>query len=82
MGPLLCAFALTFARKRVQGEDVQERVQGGLLNDGIASFVAALGTSMPNTTFSQNNGVISLTRCASRQAGLAAAGMQNNTVLS
>jgi hypothetical protein len=27
--------------------------------------------SMPNTTFSQNNGVISLTKCASRRAGYA-----------
>jgi xanthine/uracil permease len=27
---------------------------------------------MPNTTFSQNNGVISLTKCASRRAGFAA----------
>lgn len=27
---------------------------------------------MPNTTFSQNNGVIALTKCASRRAGLAA----------
>lgn len=30
-------------------------------------------TSMPNTTFSQNNGVIALTRCASRRAGIACA---------
>jgi uric acid-xanthine permease len=29
-------------------------------------------TGMPNTTFSQNNGVISLTKCASRRAGFAA----------
>lgn len=27
---------------------------------------------MPNTTFSQNNGVIALTKCASRRAGMAA----------
>ena len=58
----------------MQGGGLYERIQGGLLGDGLSSFVAALGTSLPNTTFSQNNGVISLTRCASRQAGLAAAG--------
>ena len=29
-------------------------------------------TSMPTTTFAQNNGVISLTKCASRRAGFAA----------
>lgn len=28
-------------------------------------------TVMPNTTFSQNNGVISLTKCAARRAGIA-----------
>lgn len=28
-------------------------------------------TTMPNTTFSQNNGVIALTKCASRRAGYA-----------
>lgn len=35
-------------------------------------MLAALFTSMPNTTFSQNNGVISLTKCAARRAGFAA----------
>ncbi|CAM9667929.1 unnamed protein product [Pylaiella littoralis] len=50
-----------------------QRIRGGLLGDGISSFFAALATSMPNTTFSQNNGVIALTRCASRRAGLACA---------
>lgn len=50
-----------------------QRIRGGLLGDGISSFLAALGTSMPNTTFSQNNGVIALTRCASRRAGVACA---------
>jgi hypothetical protein len=50
------------------------RIQGGLLTDAIAAFFGALATSLPNTTFAQNNGVISLTRCASRQAGIAAAG--------
>lgn len=35
-------------------------IQGGLTADAILSIFAALGTAMPNTTFSQNNGVISL----------------------
>eukprot|EP00963_Diacronema_lutheri_P000958 scaffold64_cov338-Pavlova_lutheri.AAC.16 len=48
-----------------------ERIQGGLLADGIYSSISCLAMSMPNTTFSQNNGVISLTRCASRYAGIA-----------
>lgn len=57
-----------------EGADVQSRVQGGLLADGINSFLAALFTTPPNTTFSQNNGVIAITRCASRLAGYACAG--------
>lgn len=36
---------------------------------GINSFFAGLAGSLPNTTFAQNNGVLSLTRCASRSAG-------------
>ncbi|KAL3927167.1 MAG: hypothetical protein SGPRY_002953, partial [Prymnesium sp.] len=55
------------------GPDAESRIQGGLLADGVNSFFAALMTSPPNTTFSQNNGVIVMTRCASRAAGLACA---------
>ena len=57
-----------------KGPDFESRVQGGLLADGINSFLACIFTSPPNTTFSQNNGVIALTRCASRSAGFACAG--------
>jgi len=53
-------------------EEFDKSVQGGLLSDGLCSFFAALATGMPNTTFSQNNGVIALTKCASRRAGVAA----------
>jgi len=53
--------------------ELHSRIQGGLLADGLNSFLAALMTTPPNTTFSQNNGVISLTRCASRVAGYACA---------
>jgi len=52
-------------------EEYDKSIQGGLLSDGVCSFFAAIGTGMPNTTFSQNNGVISLTKCASRRAGIA-----------
>ena len=34
-------------------------------------FFSALAGGPPNTTFSQNNGVIAITRCASRAAGIA-----------
>ncbi|CAM9171480.1 unnamed protein product [Ascophyllum nodosum] len=55
----------------VESPESFERIRGGLLGDGISSFIAGLGTTLPNTTFSQNNGVIALTRCASRRAGIA-----------
>mmetsp|Transcript_116991 Transcript_116991/g.331065 ORF Transcript_116991/g.331065 Transcript_116991/m.331065 type:complete len:706 (+) Transcript_116991:59-2176(+) len=55
------------------GDDFDSRVQGGLLADGMNSFLAAIFTSPPNTTFSQNNGIIALTRCASRATGFACA---------
>jgi NCS2 family nucleobase:cation symporter-2 len=51
--------------------DVASRIQGGLLADGVNSFLATLFGSPPNTTFSQNNGLIALTKCASRSAGFA-----------
>jgi len=52
-------------------EEYNTSIQGGLLADGINSLLSSLFTSMPNTTFSQNNGVIALTKCASRRAGFA-----------
>mmetsp|Transcript_20709 Transcript_20709/g.26808 ORF Transcript_20709/g.26808 Transcript_20709/m.26808 type:complete len:701 (-) Transcript_20709:468-2570(-) len=61
------------SRLPAQGRDLEARIQGGLLADGLNSFLATLFTSPPNTTFSQNNGVIALTQCASRAAGFACA---------
>ena len=54
-----------YSKLETEGPDFESRVQGGLLADGVNSFLACLFTSPPNTTFSQNNGVISLTQCAS-----------------
>ncbi|KAH8076791.1 xanthine transmembrane transporter [Aureococcus anophagefferens] len=62
-----------YSRLPTEGADFESRVQGGLLADGVNSLLAALFTSPPNTTFSQNNGVIQLTQCASRAAGFACA---------
>lgn len=45
--------------------------QGALFNDGVSGLFSALGTSLPLTTFAQNNGIISLTNVAARQAGWA-----------
>lgn len=52
-----------------------KRIRGGVLADGINSMIAAALNSFPNTTFSQNNGVIQLTGIASRQVGYFAAGI-------
>ncbi|KAF8139022.1 xanthine/uracil permease [Boletus edulis] len=57
------------SRLEVTGEDFDSRIQGGLLSDGIGGFVSALFTVTPLSIFAQNNGVIALTRCASRAAG-------------
>ncbi|HHO53879.1 MAG TPA: purine permease [Deltaproteobacteria bacterium] len=59
----------------VEGPIFIARAQGGLLADGLGSALAALLGCLPNTTFSQNIGVISLTGVASRRVGLAAAGL-------
>ena len=52
-----------------------KRIRGGVMADGINSAVAACLNCFPNTTFSQNNGVIQLTGIASRQVGFYAAGI-------
>ena len=59
------------SEESVESDEFDKSIQGGLLSDGVCSFLAALGTGMPNTTFSQNNGVIALTKCASGRAGVA-----------
>mmetsp|Transcript_62408 Transcript_62408/g.147118 ORF Transcript_62408/g.147118 Transcript_62408/m.147118 type:complete len:819 (-) Transcript_62408:369-2825(-) len=51
------------------GSELAKRIQGGLLADGVNSFLACSVFSLPNTTISQNAAVISLTRCANRRAG-------------
>lgn len=50
----------------IEGEVYLERIRGGVLGDGVNSALAALMNTFPNTTFSQNNGVIQVTGIASR----------------
>ncbi|KAF7727384.1 hypothetical protein EC973_007548 [Apophysomyces ossiformis] len=59
----------------IQGKEFEERCQGSLLADGLSGIFSALATSMGVVTFSQNNGIIAVTRCASRVAGLVCAGI-------
>ncbi len=68
------------ATSEVSGEPVKgpvymKRIKGGVLADGINSALAAVFNSFPNSTFSQNNGVILLTGVASRYVGYFIAGM-------
>ncbi len=58
----------------IQGELYMKRVKGGVLGDGVNSAIAAMFNTFPNTTFSQNNGVIQLTGIASRYVGMYLAG--------
>ncbi len=64
----------------VSGEPIdgalhQERLSGGLMADGVGSAIAAIFNTLPNTTFSQNVGVIQLTKVGSRVVGYAVAGI-------
>jgi xanthine permease XanP len=54
----------------ISGPVYFKRLQGGLLADGINSFVGACLNSFPSTTFAQNNGVIQLTGVGSRYVGI------------
>ena len=58
----------------VEGDTYIERIKGGVLGDGINSAIAAIFNTFPNTTFSQNNGVIQMTGVASRYVGMYLAG--------
>ncbi|CAH6722227.1 putative purine permease [[Candida] jaroonii] len=57
------------SRLEVEGEAYESRVQGGVLADGLNGVLSGLMTMTPFSTFAQNNGVISVTKCASRSAG-------------
>ncbi|MBU2936276.1 MULTISPECIES: nucleobase:cation symporter-2 family protein [Pacificibacter] len=54
----------------VDGEVYMGRIKGGVLGDGVNSAIAAVFNTFPNTTFSQNNGVIQMTGVASRHVGM------------
>jgi len=66
---------LQLSREPIEGPLYWRRLSAGVLADGMNSALAALCNSFPNTTFSQNNGLIQLTGVASRQAGYWVAGL-------
>ncbi|KAH6699016.1 putative purine permease [Leptodontidium sp. MPI-SDFR-AT-0119] len=58
----------------IEGTQFNSRIQGGILCDGLGSLLSAFGTGLPMVSQAGNNGVISLTGCASRRAGWCASG--------
>jgi xanthine/uracil permease len=48
----------------IEGTTFNSRIQGGILCDGLGSFVSALATGPPMVSQAGNNGVIVLTSCA------------------
>lgn len=50
----------------------EKRVGAGVLADGIGSMIGGIVGSFPNTTFSQNVGLISLTKVASKHVAIMA----------
>ena len=59
----------------ITGPKYMKRIKGGVLGDGVNSAIAAVFNTFPNTTFSQNNGVIQLTGVGSRYVGFFIAGI-------
>lgn len=59
----------------ITGSKYFKRIKGGILGDGVNSAIAAVFNTFPNTTFSQNNGVIQLTGIGSRYVGYYIAGI-------
>ncbi|OWB60203.1 hypothetical protein B5S31_g3004 [[Candida] boidinii] len=57
------------SRLEIEGPLYDSRIQGGILADGLNGILAGLCTLTPVSTFAQNNGVISITKCASRTVG-------------
>lgn len=62
------------SRQPVKGGTYLRRIKGGVLGDGVNSIIAAIFGTFPNTTFSQNNGVIQMTGVGSRYVGFFVAG--------
>lgn len=68
IGDLTATTALS--RQPTSGPPYWRRIRGGVMADGLNSIIAAGMGTFPNTTFSQNNGVIALTGVASRYVGM------------
>lgn len=67
MGDLSATSSLS--QQPLEGPIFARRLRGCVAADGLGSVAAGLLSSMPLTTFAQNNGVIRLTGVAARKAG-------------
>ena len=54
----------------VDGPIWMQRIKGGVLVNGVNSFLAGIFNTFPSSVFAQNNGVIQLTGVASRYVGI------------
>lgn len=59
----------------VKGDQYFKRIKGGVLAGGVNAGLAAVFNSFPNSSFSQNNGVIVFTGNASNKVGMAVGGL-------
>lgn len=57
------------SRLEVEGELYESRIQGGILSDGLSGILSCAMTVTSVSTFAQNNGIISITKCANRKVG-------------
>jgi len=57
------------SKQPLSGPGYWTRIRGGVIADGLNTILAASVGTFPNTTFSQNNGVIQVTGVASRVVG-------------
>jgi len=73
IGDLTATSAIS--QQPVSGRLYMRRIKGGVLGDGVNSLIAAVFNTFPNTTFSQNNGVIQMTGVGSRYVGFFVAGI-------
>lgn len=58
----------------INGKLHMQRLSGGILTDGISSFIGSIFGGFPLSCFAQNNGIIQITGVASRFVGLFIAG--------
>ena len=67
MGDITATCMVT--QEPIKGGLYFKRLKGGILGDGLNSMLASVFSTFPNTTMSQNNGLIQITGVGSRYIG-------------